>query len=57
MKIVNGYEIKPGVDLSGADLLDADLSGANLTKADLRDANLTKAIFTVQISPMPISVT
>ena len=33
---VNGYEIKPGADLYGADLRDANLEGA-----DLRDAILS----------------
>ena len=47
-KIINGYEIKPGVslrgaDLRGADLTGADLRGANLTEADLTGANLTEA--------------
>ena len=42
---VNGYEIEPCADLSGADLSDtnlerADLSGCNLTNADLSGAKL-----------------
>ncbi len=40
MKIVNGYEINPGADLSGANLYGADFSGANLSEADLSGANL-----------------
>jgi len=38
VRIINGYEIKPGANLS-----DADLRGANLSDADLRGANLTGA--------------
>ncbi len=46
--IVNGYEIRPmadlsGADLSGADLSVADLSGADLSGADLYGANLRRA--------------
>ncbi len=39
MKIVNGYEIKPG-----ADLWYADLEGAYLQRANLEGANLTGTI-------------
>ena len=43
-----GYEIKPGANLSeadlrGSDLSGSDLSGANLRGADLRGANLREA--------------
>jgi hypothetical protein len=41
--IVNGYEIKPFANLSGADLRGADLSGADLSGADLSGANLSRA--------------
>ena len=41
--VVNGYEIKPGADLRGADLEKADLEGADLRKANLRGANLYRA--------------
>jgi hypothetical protein len=46
---INGYEIKPGADLSGAnlryaDLRYADLSGANLYYANLSGADLSGAI-------------
>ena len=41
--IVNGYEIKPGVDLSGADFSGANLSEANLSEANLSGANLSGA--------------
>jgi uncharacterized protein YjbI with pentapeptide repeats len=46
--IVNGYELKPGADLSKAnlswaDLYKADLSGANLSWANLFGANLSGA--------------
>lgn len=46
--IVNRYEIKPGVDLQGADLFWANLRGANLrwanlSGADLRGAELSEA--------------
>ena len=41
--IVNGYEIKPGVDLEGAILEGADLRGANLRGANLREAYLGRA--------------
>jgi len=40
---VNGYEIKPGADLRGANLCHADLRGANLRGANLRYANLRYA--------------
>ena len=32
--IINGYEISPGADLSGAYLFNADLIGADLSYAD-----------------------
>ena len=38
--IINGYEIKPGADLRGANLSGADLRGANLFWADLRGATI-----------------
>ena len=41
---VNGYDIEPGADLSGADLSDANLSGANLSDAYLPTANLEGAV-------------
>ncbi|NDB66369.1 MAG: pentapeptide repeat-containing protein [Euryarchaeota archaeon] len=37
------YYIKPGADLSGANLVRADLSGANLQLANLENANLRRA--------------
>lgn len=40
---LNGYEIKPGADLTYADLRDADLRDADLTRANLRGADLTNA--------------
>ena len=45
---INGYFIKPGADLSyanlmGVDLSGANLSGANLTFTELNHANLTGA--------------
>ncbi len=40
---VNGYEIKPKADLSGADLAGADLAGARLGRANLEGANLEGA--------------
>ena len=40
---VNGYEIKPFSDLSGADLSDAYLREADLSRANLREANLRGA--------------
>ena len=43
MTIVNGYTIKPGANLTGANLSWADLTGADLTGANLTDANLTRA--------------
>ena len=42
--VVNGYQIGPDADLSGAQLRDAYLRGANLRNADLRDADLRGAI-------------
>ena len=45
--IVNGYEIKPGVDLSEANLSGANLFGANLSGANLSGANLSGADFSV----------
>ena len=41
--IVNGYEIKPKANLSGADLRGADLRGANLHRANLSGADLRGA--------------
>jgi Pentapeptide repeats (8 copies) len=41
--MVNGYEIKRGVDLRYANLRGADLRGADLRDADLRYANLRGA--------------
>ena len=41
--IINGYEIKPGANLSGADLSGANLRGADLSGANLRGANLSGA--------------
>ena len=43
MTTVNGYEIKPRANLSGANLRGADLSDANLSDADLRGAGLRDA--------------
>jgi len=58
MRIINGYEIKPGADLSEANLFraylfkanlsdvnlsEADLIGANLFRANLRSANLSES--------------
>jgi hypothetical protein len=40
---VNGYEIGPGADLSGANLREAKLAGVNLEEANLTGANLTGA--------------
>src|SRR4030067_1094410 len=40
-RIVNGYTIVPGADLSGANLFGADLSRANLLGANLLGANLS----------------
>ncbi len=40
---VNGYEIKPKADLSGADLSGANLRTANLAEADLRGTTLDEA--------------
>ena len=40
---VNGYDIEPGADLSGADLQDANLRNANLSGADMTDADLNNA--------------
>jgi hypothetical protein len=40
---VNGYEIKPGANLRGANLRDANLSYANLRDANLSYANLRGA--------------
>ena len=40
---VNGYEIKPGASLSGADLSRASLYGADLSRANLSGANLSRA--------------
>ncbi len=42
-RIVRGYAIKPGADLSWADLSGADLSRADLSGADLSGANLSRA--------------
>ena len=41
--IVNGYDVKPFADLSGANLSRSDLSGADLFGADLSGANLSGA--------------
>ena len=43
MKKVNGYEIKPGAKLIGANLENVDLSGLDLNGANLRDAKLSGA--------------
>ena len=43
MRIINGYEIKPGADLSEANLFKANLSDVNLSEADLIGANLFRA--------------
>ena len=40
---INGYEIKPGANLWGANLEGADLWGANLRNAYLEGANLEGA--------------
>ena len=40
---VNGYEIKPGADLSRAHLSEANLSWANLSGANFIRANLSRA--------------
>ena len=40
---VNGYEIAPNADLSGANLSSANLSSADLSGANLRGANLRSA--------------
>ena len=40
---VSGYEIRPGANLSRADLRWADLREANLRGADLREADLREA--------------
>ena len=40
---VNGYEIGPGADLTGANLEGADLTGAKLVHVDLHSANLIGA--------------
>lgn len=42
----NGYEIKPGADLTGVNMTDADLSCVNLTKANLTGAILRNADLT-----------
>lgn len=41
--IVNGFEIKPFADLSGANLVNADLTSAKLTGANLTGTNLSYA--------------
>ena len=41
--IVNGYDVKPFADLSGANLFGADLSRANLSGANLFGADLSGA--------------
>ena len=40
---INGYEIKPGANLRGANLEYANLRGVDLERADLRGANLVGA--------------
>ncbi len=45
MKTINGYEIKPGADLSGKDLSGKDLSGKDLSGADFRFAILRDTDF------------
>ena len=35
-KIINGYEIGPGAELEGANLIEADLRGSDLYRADLK---------------------
>lgn len=40
-RLVNGYTVERGADLSGADLSNADLSGADLSFTDLSCANLS----------------
>ncbi len=42
-RVVKGYAIHPGADLTGAHLTDAELEGADLTGANLRGAYLTDA--------------
>ena len=42
-RLINGYLIGPGANLTGADLSGADLSGADLSKANLSHAILTNA--------------
>ena len=41
--VINGYDIKPFANLSGANLSGANLSGANLHGANLSGANLSGA--------------
>ena len=43
LRRVNGYVIKPGVNLTLADLSGANLTGANLRGADLTGVDLTRA--------------
>ncbi len=40
-KLINGYLVGPGADLSNADLANADLNNADLNNADLSNATLT----------------
>src|SRR5438309_275451 len=42
MPIVNGYQIRPGANLTGANLHDADLTSTNLVGADLGEAKASK---------------
>ena len=46
-KIVKGYLIGPGVNLTDANLSGTYLTSANLTNANLTDANLSGAYFTI----------
>jgi uncharacterized protein YjbI with pentapeptide repeats len=45
-KLINGYLIGPGANLTRADLTNADLTGVDLTGANLTGANLTGANLT-----------
>ena len=42
-KVVKGFLVGPGANLSGADLSNADLTGVNLTGANLNETKLTRA--------------
>ena len=45
-RLIDGYLIGPGANLTGADLTGADLTNADLTNADLNGANLNGANLT-----------